>query len=334
MRYIISNFDPNANRKVGCFLMLSYFNPIQTENGLTLSVDRLVIDYYVGSPLKREAFSAFIFRLPLHYNVDTQLWDAFKPGTYNSNAIIKLNDGNSFYIGMGLNAAKTEWEKIRIEFNPNKVGCHSVLLRILRWLTGATQPMHRSIRRFDLAVDIPIDRNDVTLIKDRRLYTSRKHGAEFTEYLGAKASTTGRVKLYNKQTEAGLAYPLTRMEITLDPNIPHEKQPWPKVYYIDNHQCQLDDFRRLNDTQRFIVNALLAGFGSIKDLGRREQEKIKPVLEQYIEYVEISKNDYMKILQQLDRYVTAPYKLVRRDDIYDDTVPVHEPLPYYQSFSR
>ena len=64
-------------------------------------------------------------------------------------------------------------------------------------------------------------RENCFLVKDRRMYIERRHGAEFTQYLGAKSSRVGRVKLYNKQAESNLDYPLTRLELTLDPQMPY-----------------------------------------------------------------------------------------------------------------
>lgn len=88
--------------------------------------------------------------------------------------------------------------------------------------------MSRKTRRYDLAADIPVLRQDAFLVKDSRAYLERRHGREFTQYLGAKSSTVGRVKLYDKAAEAGLNYPLTRLEMTLDPATPYERVNFPK----------------------------------------------------------------------------------------------------------
>lgn len=57
---------------------------------------------------------------------------------------------------------------IRLDFNPNKAGHHEVLQMVLGQCVSSTRPMHRKIRRYDLAVDIPISRQDAFLVKDSR----------------------------------------------------------------------------------------------------------------------------------------------------------------------
>ena len=297
---------------------MHYFKEIVTADGLTLSVDMITADYYISNTTTRNDFELLLRSLPFKYEADTDFWESHKIGRYRGNYTVKLSDKNSFYIGIALNGVKTEWGKCRVEFNPNKVAHHQVLLYILGWLNSHTRPMHRSIRRFDLAVDIPISRSDVRLLKDRRIYSERRYGEEWTEYLGAKSSSVGRCKLYNKTIESKLSYPLTRLELTLNPEIGYDKQPWPSVYYIDNQQVQLYELSRLNDTQRFILNALLSGFGSLTDLGRKQRDTLKPYMDNYIKWVSISSYDYTKILRQLELYLEKPYSLVDCINIISD----------------
>lgn len=190
--------------------------------------------------------------------------------------------------------------------------------------------VHRSVRRFDLAVDIPIDRASVRLVKDRRVYSERRHGEEWTEYLGPKASTVGRCKLYNKTAEAKLSYPLTRLELTLDPEIPYEEIAWPKVYYIDNRQVEFDELQALTDTQRFILGALMEGYGSLNDLGRRTKEKLLAYMEGYCRWVTVSKTDYEKILYQLKTYLEYPDLPLSIEHITADQPPrSKDSLPFW-----
>ena len=227
-------------------------------------------------------------------------------GVFHSNARIMLNDGARFFLGIGLNAEKTHWDICRLEFNPNKVAHHQAFLCVLGWLNDHTILSRRTFKRFDLAIDIPVDRRDVRLIKDRRVYQERRHGQEWTEYLGAKASAVGRCKLYNKTVEANLAYPLTRFEMTLDPTTPYDKIPLPKVYYIDSAQIHLCEKLNLSDTQRYILDAFLNGYGHLELLGRRTREKIEACLELYCKQVSISKIDYACILAQVAAYTKFP----------------------------
>ena len=155
-----------------------------------------------------------------------------------------------------------------------------------------------------MQVDIPIDRMSVFLVKDARAYFERRHGRELTQYLGPR-SAHGRVKLYNKQLESKLSYPLTRLEMTLDPAVEYKKINFPTVYYLDNLQMQMDELKA-TDTERFILNAVLQGYGATNQLGRKTRAKIETLMERYVKYVEISAQEYNKILYELHRYIKEP----------------------------
>ena len=129
-------------------------------------------------------------------------------------------------------------------------------------------------------------------MKDSRAYLERRHGREFTQYLGAKSSTVGRVKLYNKQAEAHLDYPLTRLELTLDPSILYEKINFPTVYYLDDLQMSFSSYKA-TETEQFILNALFQGCGTLDQLGRRTREKIKVLMADHVKKVEISRDQHM-----------------------------------------
>ena len=73
-----------------------------------------------------------------------------------------------------------------------------------------------------MAIDIPIARSRLRLVKDQRKYMLMKYSNEnMTEYLGVRSSH-GNVKLYNKALERGLESDLTRLEITVD----YERCSW------------------------------------------------------------------------------------------------------------
>ena len=97
-----------------------------------------------------------------------------------------------------------------VEFNPNKVGKEG--LELIERLK--TRGARFSIARYDLAIDFPIERSLVRLVKDRRAYETRAKKA-LTEYLGVR-NAVGRVKVYDKQAESHLSEPLTRVELTCD----------------------------------------------------------------------------------------------------------------------
>ena len=158
-----------------------------------------------------------------------------------------------------------------MDFNPNKVTNHGVFQMVLGQCVSNTRPLHRQTRRLDLAVDIPTARQDAFLVKDSRAYLERRHGQEWTQYLGAKSSAVGRVKLYNKAVEAGLNYPLTRLEIMLDPATPYERVNFPIVYYLDNLQMGVSSYKA-TETERFIMNSLFQGCGTIVSANDKMKE--------------------------------------------------------------
>lgn len=302
--------------------MLHYHTPIRTKDNLTLSIDNVVLDLYISNPDARDRLMELLEILELKFAVRVIHWDSFRPGTFREQFSIQMQDGTSFWFGVILNGKKPEWGRCRLDFNPNKVAHHEVFQRLLNYLLVNTRPMHRIVKRFDLAVDIPVDRFSCFLVKDARAYVERRHGKEWTQYLGAKSSTVGRVKLYNKQIESKLPRPLTRLEITLDPATPYDNAPFPTVYYLDDLQMVWEE-AKATDTERFILNALLQGFGSIKDLGRKTREKIDRLIKLYVRYIEITPQDYTAILSQLRVYTNG----TAQPDATDPDQPPKPPAP-------
>lgn len=300
--------------------MLQYYNKICTNENLTLSVDNVVLDLYISNPQARDNLMALMGVLPVKKAVNVVHWCSYRPGTFREQFSIQMQDNTSFWLGAVLNGKAPEWGRCRLDFNPNKVANHSAFQKILRFLIENTRPIHRTIKRFDLAVDIPEDRFDCFLIKDSRAYSERRHGQEWTQYLGAKSSTVGRVKLYNKQVESKLSYPLTRLEITPDPALPYNSIQWPKVYVLNTPQLCLDEMN-VNATERFILNALLQGCGSLNDLGRRTKDKMETLMELYVRRIEIKPQDYSAILNQLNEYVKGTVQF----DISDPDQPPAPP---------
>ena len=160
--------------------MLQYHNLITAKNGLTLSVDNIVLDLYISAPAARTALMKLLDALPMRYAVEVTHWDSFRIGTFREQFTIAHQDGTSFWLGAALNGKATEWGRVRLDFNPNKVAQHTSFQTLLLFLVKNTRPMHRIVKRFDLAIDIPVDRFDCFLVKDSRAYSERRHGQEWT----------------------------------------------------------------------------------------------------------------------------------------------------------
>lgn len=303
--------------------MISYRNNICTKDNLTLSIDNVVLDLYISLPQARDNLMSLMGLLPMEKAVNIVHWCSYRPGTFREQFSIQMQDNTSFWLGVALNGKTTEWGRCRLDFNPNKVANHSVFQKLLRFLIENTRRINRTIKRFDLAVDIPACRFDCFLIKDSRAYSERRHGQEWTQYLGAKSSTVGRVKLYNKQAESKLPEPLTRLEITLDPTLPYNTIQWPKVYVLDTPQLCLSEMKA-TDTERFILNALLQGFGSLNDLGRRTRAKMEDIMSLYVTPIKIGQQDYKNILKQLSEYTKGTVQF----EISDPDQPPSPPPKY------
>lgn len=283
--------------------MLTYNNSISTSDGLILSVDNIVADFRIKDPRAKEGLFALLNEIEYTGAAIVKNWSKYSIGTFHDQFGIQLPDGSAFWIGYALNQEKTDWSRVRLDANPNKVGDSPVFQRLLNYLVINSIPDDRCVKRFDLAIDIPTSRNNVMLIKDARLYREYRHGENRTQYLGKK-SKVGYVKLYNKTKESKLSYPLTRLEVTLSPQDPYRKVRWPKVYVIHEHQMTLDDYK-ITDTERFIVDALLHGFGSLTTLGRKARAKISKLISEYVCYVTILPKDYERILDQVRKYIKA-----------------------------
>lgn len=292
--------------------MINYYNPIY-DGDLVLSVDNFVLDVSIPRAEIRDLLENIIQNIARGGKVSVLSWESRKPGTFRNQTAFKVDDDRSFWLGHGLIGSGTLVERYRLEANPNKVGNDPLFRLIREFLVRNSREGLCRIPRFDLAIDIPVDRGLCFLVKDRRLYIERRHGVEFTQYLGSKASNVGRVKLYNKTAEAKLDYPLTRLELTLDPGKSYEDMNFPKVYVIDQ-TAMAEDRVRLAETDQFILNAILQGCGKVTDLGRKMGGKIESILDSYLGIVEIAEDCYDKILDQIRTYSTNSTSITKEGD--------------------
>ena len=150
---------------------------------------------------------------------------AIGPSVCSQNYTLQASTGDTFFMGVGVygKAPSAYWETVKLEFNPAKVGQCSWFSALYNELIAAAK--YVDFKRFDVAIDIPVARSRLRLVKDQRKYTLMKYSNEnMTEYLGVRSSH-GQVKLYNKALERGLESDLTRLEITVD----YERCSWGRV---------------------------------------------------------------------------------------------------------
>ena len=284
--------------------MIYYHNSI-IDNDFILSIDNVILDVSITQPDRIDLLYQMLTSMASNGKVSVQTWQGSGAGAFRNQTLIRLDAERSFWIGQGLIGSGTLLDRVRLDFNPNKAGEDPNFKIIREFLVRNSRANLCRIPRFDLAIDIPVARDKCFLVKDRRLYIERRHGEEYTQYLGSKSSKVGRVKLYNKALEAKLDYPLTRLELTLSPDTPFENINFPKVFCVDE-ACANYQNTRLTDTQRFIVNAVIQGFGTLNDLGRKTRAKIEGVLQEKLKTVSISEDSYNAILEQLGEYLKLP----------------------------
>ena len=181
-----------------------------------------------------------------------------------------------------------------IEFNPNKCyGYEHIIDEVRTILSFAESYRFESL---DFAIDIPINKMLVHLLKDRRaqlIFHASKDCS--TEYLGKRRNDPGHVKLYNKSRESGLSTPMTRIEITVgDPSLPDWGQKlydyWlPKVAIFDPKGFIPQDIK-LSDTEKVLIELLQCNLDKAvywNRLGRKEKAKLEPLVfanQKYLEY--------------------------------------------------
>lgn len=101
-------------------LLLKYKNSVESKNNIILSIDNIVIDLYLSNQLHRDQLMRLLEQVPLRYAAEVQHWTSFRIGTYREQFSIKMPNNTSFWLRAALNLAKTNWGKVRIEWNPNK----------------------------------------------------------------------------------------------------------------------------------------------------------------------------------------------------------------------
>ena len=281
--------------------MISYYISGCSSDNVTYYIDKLILDFKLKIHSGEEYASDFLLFLSLDLDLQFEHWESRKIGTFRQQFDFQCLDGSSFWGGVGLNTAGRVSNRVRLEFNPNKVGRDPSFVRVFNRLRVLSVGPPRFVR-LDLALDVPVLRENIFLLKDRRLYEEYwLSKSNRTQYLGER-NRPGRCKLYNKQLESKLSYPLSRFEITLDGErlSPSEVLAiWPKVVIVDDLQMVFD-FMNLSDDDKFIVSVLLDDPGLLCELNKYNKKKFGRILDQYTRTLAFDSALYRKIIQGLD----------------------------------
>lgn len=211
-------------------------------------------------------------------------------------------------LGIGFNGIGTDcmFEGF-VQFNPNKCFQNDQCLQDLRLIFSSCWSV--DLLRWDFAIDIPVERYRVKLVKDsRRFQCVRNSADDFTEYLGVR-SHLGFVKVYNKKIESDLLQDLTRVEITM-PDLLGSGEDFSKYFptvYIQRLQNEMEfGISSLSDTDKVLVELLQTVQNPdyyIKRLGRGKREKLEKYIYADCDKLEINVailfqlyNDYKSLL--------------------------------------
>jgi hypothetical protein len=137
--------------------MIYYFQPLHVGS-YTLSIDNIVLDLWISNHDAKEIIDATINSLTGNDGVEIVSWEGNKPGSFRNQHLFKLTDDKSFWLGHGLIATGIYFDRYRLEFNPNKVANNKVFKAVHRLLIEHARDVATHVARFDLAIDIPVDR--------------------------------------------------------------------------------------------------------------------------------------------------------------------------------
>ncbi len=252
----------------------------------------------------------------------------YRISDYHENLTIHTDEDNSWYWGIQPNreAPNEYWTTCKLEFNPAKVGKSPQFDVFYCRLIANCK--YIDFKQFDVAIDIPYSRSSVHVLMDRRNYTMKHYGGEeFTEYLGV-GHAHGNVKIYNKQIESKLDYPLTRVELTMSySNCTYQefKRLFPNVFVLDSLGDDIDG------TEKVLCLSCLEHPEYVKMLGRKMRKKIETLLVKASLVLKPDEIDYKDILSQILWYGKGipVEKFVELEDTNGVEFPEHpgfEPL--------
>lgn len=236
----------------------------------------------------------------VHY----EYWETFQSFRYKFLYKIICENKETVSLGIGWNNnGKLDLSIGYLEFNPNKVAKTTVFQLVFKMIRSVCRRVE--VSRFDLAIDLPVRRSLLGLIKDERKYAYEMMSIEDkTEYLGQR-NKHGRVKLYNKKIESELEYDLTRLEITCDgiPDLKTLQNIVPSVTGLSQVRS-VDE--KLSSTDEVIVELLLKQDDKevyFKRLGKEKAKKLRPYVLGEHAVFEIPLVVYSHVVEQLQKYV-------------------------------
>ena len=95
---------------------------------------------------------------------------------------------------------------------------------------------------------------------------------------------------------------------------------------------RVDDLTHLTDTERALLDGVLAGAIDITKLGRKARIKLEQYMEKYVQWLTITEADYKQILNRVHNFLKYPKIDLRAGKIDYDELPAIKPtLPAWVS---
>lgn len=273
-------------------MSITYYSPIKSGD-VVYSCDMIRLRFHINQ-LKAQNFMDYFHIMTANRHFLYDYFRSTKIGSYRHLFACKYSKADrtegTFRIGLALNeCSHTSGMSCMIEFNPNKndmVYMRHILEDIAYFVTPVLH--YFELMRFDLAVDIPVKRENVVLLKQGKREYHRIISNSLTEYVG-RHNSNGFTKVYDKTVESDLDYDLTRVEITCD-NL--DIFSLPKLQLLQSVE---DDFTELNSTDIVLVNLIRRldydeQQFQLKMLGRNKRDKLKKYIFPYQQDFEFDMN--------------------------------------------
>jgi hypothetical protein len=129
------------------------------------SLDKLTVEF----AMLKDDMQRLMDKYSMKSNVSQ--WESKKLSVCRYNYSVEVEEENSFYIGFSPNWKRDNDHHIkfgRVEFNPAKVGDSLIFLSFYNEILCCVSSTMFYPVKFDLAIDIPVARHKVYMMKDKR----------------------------------------------------------------------------------------------------------------------------------------------------------------------
>lgn len=305
-------------KKVNRMKEVSYSCACKSES-CTYSVDNMVIHFEFDEKTREEIKS--------NQGIVGNLFNGRVRSIYRAN--YKRNyevTYNGITINIGLFSTYPDsvlFEKgCYIRFNPNKVlqdaVCFSDICSLL------SMSIRCEVYSMDIAIDIPIHMDQILAKKDKRimhLYLSSF--SNYTIYYGRERNNIGTAKVYNKNKESKLDYPLTRIEITV--GNPSSKgwfneviNTLPNIWLYKPQKDVALSKVKLCGTDKVLIDLLRTHpykMDYLQMLGRRKREKLEPFVMGNMEAFQYDYNAIKRVADYVIDVVFNGVEIVEEVDL-------------------